>query len=234
MSEKTLPESKKLKKTAPKVCKAVRTVGVIKPEFDLRSQNFTPPKLKVFGTGFWLKDSKIFVTCAHVVQPLLGTPIEIGGILVVGGNSSPYMKAFINTIDFVHDLAVLNLGNDINFIDEQSKTGLELVTKNYEIGTEIAYSGFPLGNQLLNQNHSPSYAEGVIGSEIIENEGRKQIQISGPIVGGYSGSPIVLKENTEKVLGVISNSPSKEAGDANIFMGVHWKHIKSLTELAKS
>jgi S1-C subfamily serine protease len=194
---------------------------------------FKPPEIIVYGTGFWIKDKKVFVTCAHVVQHILGAPIELAGMLVVGGNGVDYKKATITSIDFIHDIAVLNIEADENYILNQSLNGLEISNEEIEVGEAVAYAGFPLGNQLLNQKHSPTYAEGVIGQEILGTNGPKWIQISGPVVGGYSGGPIILKES-KKVIGMVSNSPSKEAGDASIFRSVHWRHLKSISDLVES
>ncbi len=217
----------------PNVCLSARTVGVLKPIFDPAQRGFKAPEIIVYGTGFWVKDKKVFVTCAHVVQHILGAPIELAGMLVVGGNGVEYKKAIVATIDFAHDIAVLSIEADDNYINTQSASGLDINEEEIEVGEAVGYAGFPLGNQLLNQKHSPTYAEGVIGQEIISVNGPKWIQISGPVVGGYSGGPIVLKENG-KVIGMVSNSPSKEAGDASIFKSVHGKHIKSTVDLIES
>lgn len=217
---------------------AVRTVGIIKPKFNPLIKGFETASLEVSGTGFWLA-SGIFITCAHVVGGILNQPVEIVGMLVVGGNEKPYRKATISFIDYVHDIAVLNVepNNDQDFglLNSEIKDGLEIWEHKLSVGDAIAYAGFPLGTQLLNEKHSPSYAEGVIGSEIIEDrEGSKIIQISGPVIGGYSGAPIVLKNDYRKVVSMVSNSPSVEAGHASIFRGVHWKHIEAVNKLFKS
>ena len=217
----------------PEVCLSARTVGVLKPTFDPAQRGFKAPEIIVYGTGFWIKNQKVFITCAHVVQPILGMPIEVAGMLVVGGNGVEYKKATITSIDFIHDIAVLNIEADGNYIAQQSMQGLEINSEEIEVGEKVGYAGFPLGNQLLNQKHSPTYAEGVIGQEVIGATGPKWIQISGPVVGGYSGGPITLKENG-KVIGMVSNSPSKEAGNASIFKSVHWKHLKSTVDLIES
>lgn len=154
-------------------------------------------------------------------------------MLVVGGNGVEYKKATISEVDFVHDLAVLQIEADNAYLESQVASGLEINEEELEVGEAVSYAGFPLGNQLLNQRHSPTYAEGVIGQEILSENGPKWVQISGPVVGGYSGGPIILKESG-KVVGVVSNSPSKEAGDAGIFKAVHWKHLKGVADLMNS
>lgn len=220
--------------SVPIVCHAVRAVGVIKPEFDPNRRNFQPPQLRVGGTGFWLKRQEAFITCAHVVQGILGAPIEVAGMLVVGGNGFEYRKATISVIDFARDLAVLSVEADKNYLDQQVATGLEIIDRNMNIAERVAYAGFPLGNELLNSRHSPTYSEGVIGSEILEDTVPKMIQISGSVAGGYSGSPIILLSDPNKVVAVLANSPSKAAGDASIFRGIHWKHLKGLFDLINS
>jgi len=87
---------------------------------------------------------------------------------------------------------------------------------------------------LLNTKHTPTYAEGLVGTEILEDTLPKTIQISGAVAGGYSGAPIVLKNDLTKMIAVLANSISDQAGNANIFRGIHWKHVKELFELIKS
>ena len=217
---------------------SVRTVGVVKPRFDPLKKAFEPPRLEIFGTGFWLKDG-VFITCEHVVQKIQNMPIDLAGMLVVGGNRKPYRKASISVVDSVHDLAVLIIEpeneEDQDVLNQEIEKGLELNANSISVGEKIAYAGYPMGNLLLNEVHSPTYAEGVIGSEIIEGGlGPKTIQISGPVIGGYSGAPIVRKDNPMKVVSVVSHSPSQEAGQASIFRGVHWKHIDALVKLMSS
>lgn len=221
-------------KATPYVCSAVRTVGVIKPQFNPQTNGFLPPQLTIKGTGFWLKDKRAFITCAHVVQGILGAPIEVAGMLVVGGNGIAYKKATVSILDFVHDLAVLNIEADDAFLTQQILSGLEICEEKINVGEQVAYAGFPFGNALLNTKHTPAYAEGLVGTEILEDTLPKTIQISGAVAGGYSGAPIVLKDNQAKVIAVLANSISKDAGGANIFRGISWKHLKELFELIKS
>ncbi len=192
------------------------------------------------GTAFWLKNEKRLITCAHVVANLLNAPIELTGLLVVGGNGVKYRRALIDIIDHAHDLAVLRVldenreflnGEELN---KESSLGLEIVNNYPVIATPVCYAGFPLGNTLLNELHAPTYAEGVIGIEKETSLIRKEIQITGAVTGGFSGSPIVLKDSSNNLVGVLSNSPSKEAGNANIFMAISWEHIKAIAELSQS
>lgn len=234
------PIASTLSESIPSVCRAVRTVGSMKPKFDADRQGFLPPTLDVVGSGFWLTPYNVFVTCAHVVERF-NAPIEIVGMLVIGGNEHEYVKATISIIDQAHDLAILrpDLKPDSlqAFIKKEAETGLGITSFNPPVATRVYYAGFPFGNMLLDQKHSPTYSEGVIGSGIFEQEGEpKYIRISGPISGGFSGAPVVIGSDTDhsQLVGVVSHSKSKEIGDAGIFNAIHWKHVQSLACLATS
>jgi hypothetical protein len=217
----------------PLVYKSVRAIGTLRPKFQPSQGKVFIEGLDVIATAFWLKDYKVLVTCAHVVQNLLGAPIELTGLLVVG-NLGKYNRAVVSTIDMEHDLAVLRLVDvQPDFIDKEAADGLVIVDAYPSVGEPIGYAGFPLGQQLLNSTHAPTYAEGVVGAQLRHLGFRKSVQITGAVAGGFSGSPVVLK-GSEKLVGVLSNSPSKEAGDANIFMAVSWEHVKAIAELSKS
>jgi hypothetical protein len=226
----------------PIILKAVRAVGIIKPKFDPQQQGFIPPQLEIVGTAFLLKDFNIIVTCAHVIQKFINLPVELGGMLVIGKEAN-YQPILIGNVDFVHDLALLQFRKNPQtpqlMFDAMIKTEFEsglLISENDPVVSDsVMYAGYPLGNILLNSTHDPSYSEGVISMCDRKNEfGRKEFQISGSIAGGYSGSPVTLKSDPQKIVGIVSNSPSKEAGDAGIFMAVSYKHIKALAELSKS
>lgn len=220
----------------PGIFKIVRAVGVLKPKFQISQRGTVfADELKVMGTGFWLKEYKVIVTCAHVVAHLASIPIEVAGLLVVG-NRGNYLRAMIGSVDHDHDLAILRLPNDTapDILEKESADGLLLESGYPSIGDAVSYCGFPLGNQLLDTSHSPSYAEGVISSQMKAQSFRKVFQITGTIAGGYSGAPVVAKNSPNNLLGVISNSPSEAAGNAHIFLAVAWGHVKALAELSRS
>lgn len=217
----------------PYVYKAVRAVGILRPKFQPSQGKAFIEGLDVIATAFWLKDYKVLVTCAHVVGNLLGAPVEVTGLLVVG-NLGAYNRAVVSTLDVEHDLAILRVADTPqDFIEKESADGLILTDRYPAVGNHVCYAGFPFGPQLLNSTHAPTYAEGVIGAQLRQHGFRKNIQITGAVAGGFSGSPVVLKDSNQLV-GVLSNSPSKEAGTASIFMAVSWEHVKALADLAKS
>lgn len=228
-------EEVKSQNQPPIMYKSVRAVGTFKPKFNPKDGKIFSDELNVIGTAFWLKDYKVLVTCAHVVQGLINAPLELTGLLVVG-NTGNYKRAIVDSIDLRHDLATLRLVNNENKfltgqdLDNEVIDGLEIIDEYPNVSTEVSYAGFPLGNQLLNQLHAPTYSEGVIGIQKRENEIKKEIQVSGAVVGGFSGSPVVLK-NSNKIIGIVSNGPQLSS---NIFMATSWEHIKAIAELSNS
>lgn len=226
--------------TADQLCNAVHAVGFIKPKFDPHSQGFLPPQLEIIGTAFLLKDKRSVITCAHVVLQFANLPIELSGILVIGKKGS-YRPVTIDCVDHAHDLAVLRfkklpMETDIQFnefLNLQFGEGLELSEQYASVSDKVAYSGFPLGNQLLTQLHEPTYFEGIVGIKVRKDDIRKQVQISGPVIEGFSGAPIVSK-SSKKVIAIVSNSPSQQAGNAGIFMGISWEHIQAISSLINS
>lgn len=218
----------------PPIYSAVRAVGVLKPKFQqVPGAQVFADSLDVRGTAFWLKDEKLLVTCAHVVQELLGAPLEVSGLLVVG-NQGNFQRATIGIVDYAHDLAVLNLIATPQVIESEAATGLLIAQSYPDVGARVGYAGFPLGQQLLASSPHPTYAVGVIGTQVRQQGNRKDVQVSGPVVGGYSGSPVVAEEKPDSVVGMVSNSPSPEAGQAGIFMATSWEHIAALARLANS
>lgn len=217
----------------PEVYKAVRAVGVVRPTYLPQNKSFGN-NLQVIGTAFWLKDYKVLVTCAHVVHGLLTGPLEQTGLLVVG-NLGKYARATIASLDLAHDLAILEIVEENElFIDTEANSGLEIVDAYPQVGEAVGYAGFPMGSQLLDSIHSPTYAEGVVAVQLREGSLRKEVQITGAVVGGYSGAPLVLKENPLKLIGVLSSGPNAPGSQGNIFMAISWEHVRAIAELAKS
>lgn len=222
----------KNEQASPQVYKVVRALGILRPRFQPSEGKAFIEGLDVIATAFWLKAYKVLITCAHVVQDLLAAPVEITGLLVVG-NMGDYKRAMVATIDMEHDIATLKLDAPSDVINKEADDGLEIINYYPNVGESVGYAGFPLGKQLLNSTHAPTYSEGVIGAQLRHDGARKNIQITGAVTGGFSGSPIILK-NTNKLIGVLSNSPSREAENASIFMAISWEHVRALAELSKS
>jgi len=212
---------------------AVRCVGSLKPVFDPRKNAFNAPELTVDGTGFWVSEYGLFVTCEHVIRNYLGRSIEEQGMLVVGGNGHQFERAQIMAVDFQHDLALLSVRFPTKEIFEKEiGTGLMIAGSDPIVSASVAYAGFPFGQDLLDSKQSPTYAEGCVGKSVLHEGGRTEIQFSGPSVGGYSGAPVVLKEIPDRVVGVLANGPVDNGNTGNIFRGIHWKHVLALCKMA--
>lgn len=211
-----------------KLLNSVRSVGTIKPFFDPKTQQFLPPQLEVRGTGFWVGNG-VFITCAHVVQDLLAGIIEHVGLLVVGGNKNQYLKATISILDLEHDLAVLQV-IDKNHHKSQMDNCLKINSKPENVGAKVRFAGYPLGNQLLNEEHTPIFSTAII-AHAASSAGklRKEIKISGFIEGGFSGSPVVDNENN--VLGIVANHPQQTKSIFNI---ISWEHLQKIVDLENS
>ena len=214
------------------VYQAVRCVGTIKPVFSAKENGFLPPDLIVSGTGFWVKDFSCFLTCAHVVDDFLGKSIEQSGMLVVGGNGFAYQRATVAVLDWRHDLAVLSIKDNFDSLQRQAADGLTISKTDPDVAEEIAYAGFPFGTGLLDANHTPTYSEGTVGKLVCrQTYTRSIVQITGPVVGGYSGSPVVLKGDKERLIGVLANGPSEDGNTGNIFRAIHWQHVADICQL---
>ena len=238
LSTKVVPSDQPIetKPKAPKtpgVYRAVRAVGILKPQFQPQAkERFFADRLEVVGTAFWLKDYRVLITCAHVVNGLVGAPIEVTGLLVVG-NTGNYRRAVISAIDVIHDLAILNLVDESGgAVEQEAAEGLSLVSEYPTVGTEVGYAGFPMGTYLMDSTHAPTYAVGVIGAQLRQEPNRKEVQITGSVAGGLRGGPVVLRSTPEKVIGVLAHSPSREAKE--FFRAISWEHVRALAELAIS
>jgi hypothetical protein len=151
---------------------AVRSVGTFKPKFSPREGKLFSDELSVLGTAFWVKDERVLITCAHVIEEITRQPLELAGLLVVGSRGQ-YQRAIIGSVDYLHDLATLilvdpNSGQPLEQTDPtkfnaEVATGLTTATSYPTTGTSVAWAGYPLGIQLLNQLHDPTYSSGVVG-----------------------------------------------------------------------
>ncbi len=202
----------------------VVSVGTFKPKFNPQNGKVFSDELNIFGTAFWVGKPSVLVTCAHVVDDILKSPIELAGLLIIGYKGK-YYRTTVGLIDHQHDLAVLHVADPI----ERQDLGLELAESYPKTGNGVSWAGYPLGNFSLNLTHEPSYNEGVVGIPKREEALRKNVQISGTVVGGYSGSPVVEKESG-KLIGVVSNGPQ----NAGIFMAISWEHVTAVVSLVKS
>lgn len=203
----------------------VASVATFKPKFNPQSGKIFSDELNVLGTAFWAGDKKVLITCAHVIEELTKSPVELAGLLVIGYKGNFY-RASIGIVDNQHDIATLDIIDDF---DVEQIPGIAVSKKYLSVSSKVAWSGYPLGNFLLNQVHQPTYNEGVVGIDKRVEKFRKYVQISGTVVGGYSGSP-VIDSISGNLIGVVSNGPE----NTGIFMAVAFEHIEALINLKTS
>lgn len=219
------------KSQKPLVYQAVRPVWILIPKYNDNSPSKFDISIDVIWTAFWLKNHKVLVTCAHVVQELVA-PIEKSWILYVWLSSWEFIQAKISCIDFSHDLAILTI--DEKVAEEESVTWLELCEEYPSVWTKIWYAWYPWWNILfLDWEATPTYAEWVVWNQIRDNILRKNIQITWTVFWWFSWWPVVSLENNQLVA-VISNSPNSSMWQAGIFMSTSFEHVKAIAELNNS
>lgn len=217
----------------PYVYWAVKPVWILRPKFNTTQRNFEI-SIDVIGTAFWLKTEKCLVTCAHVIDNLLWNPIEQTGVLYVWITWWQFLQASIGSIDFIHDLAVLQLHASIEVINQEALQWLEISSEYVSVWSKIWYAGYPGWNILFSWwMTTPTYAEWVIGNQIRDKGNRKDIQITWTVFGWFSWWPIVSLDN-HKLVWVVSNSPRQDMWQAGIFMWISFEHVEAIANLNNS
>lgn len=204
---------------------SVASVGIFKPKFNPQAGKIFSDELQIIGTGFWVtgSDTKTLITCAHVVDGVAKESLD--SKLLVIGYKHQYYRATVGTLDYLHDLAVLKVTDPIS----REPSQLEIAVTYPPVSTKVSWAGYPLGNFLLNEVHDSTYNEGVVGIQKRSEPTRKVVQVSGTVVGGYSGSPII-DQQTSHLVGVVSNGPE----NTGIFMATSFEHVAALLTLNNS
>lgn len=231
----------------PEYVDGVRWIGVDYAEFNHEGDvnEMFSVNTHVMGTGFYLKNKPFIVTCYHVIRDCLDpvnikTPQSENAISSAGerfiqnlvvGSESGKDKALIVAIDTQHDLAILELQIAENQRLEESKNGFELAKEYPKIGERVGYCGYPISDRLCKDTYQPTYAEGSIGSFVKKTKTINKIQISGPIIVGFSGSPIFSRYKQNIVYGVAYDSAADDStGRSEIFFGVSYEHLQNLVK----
>ena len=242
--------NKRLKKgvkvsNRPEYVDGVRWIGVDIAEFNHEGDvnEMFSIQTHIMGTGFYLKNKPFIVTCYHVIAKCLD-PVNIKSphsehaikeegqrfiqnLLV--GSEKGRDKALIVAIDSKHDLALLEVQIPENQRKEESICGFELAKDYPKIGERVGYCGYPMADLLCRESIQPTYAEGAAGSFVQKTKTINKIQISGPIIGGFSGSPIFSRYKQKIVYGVAYDSAADNAtGRSEIFFGVGYEHVANL------
>jgi V8-like Glu-specific endopeptidase len=137
---------------------------------------------KSSGTGFFVSEDGIIVTCAHV--------IEDGTRITVKINNNEY-TAQVLVKDASADLALLK-------IDYRNQFHFKVINFNTAaLGDKVFVLGFPLSNLL---GSDIRLTDGIISAKSGMNSDQAYFQLSAPIQPGNSGGPIF--NNNFDVLGV--------------------------------
>lgn len=195
---------------------AVVGIGTYKP--------LGSPRAQLKGTGFFIRDNLV-VTNYHLISNELDSQENEKRVLFVGEGNRPKLVDFsVLTYDVAHDLALLKISasNNLNI------TPLELTSGSQPAGTEIAFTGFPIGAVL---GLYPVTHRGIISAVtpvVTPAANANQLSISAlkrlkkPFLTyqldataypGNSGSP-VYSQQTGKVIAIINKVFVKETKES--------------------
>lgn len=199
--------------TIKKVKPAIVGIGTINP--------ITSPNTRVMGTGFSVHDGLHIVTNHHVIPAQFEEKEEL--VVFIGNGKNPQVrKATVIKKSALYDLAVLKIAG------RPLKT-FQLAAENMvEEGTEIAFTGFPIGAVLglypathkgIVSSHTP-IATPVDNSKLLEVTHIKRLrdpflvyQLDATAYPGNSGSPIYDRSNG-RVYGILNQVFVKESKES--------------------
>ena len=163
---------------------------------------------KGHGTGFFINNKGLILTCSHVIKDATNVIISIY-------NNENYYKAKILGMCIELDIALLQ-------IDYNSKDYLKFGnSKNLKLGDEVYAVGYP---GTYTKNTQLKFNKGIISGSLGEN-----IMTDTPINSGNSGGPLILKN---KVIGInIASLIQKQ--NMNIAVPIHLFQNLKKTFLSK-
>lgn len=188
---------------------------------------FTPtarPQNQIRGSGFAIGDGSLIVTNHHVVPDTLDSELKQEIVVFSGTGKHPKVhKAQLIASSAYYDLAVLKIASNL--------PTLTLATENYiDEGTEIAFTGFPIGAVL---GLYPATHRGILAAVspvVIPVDASSQLsvkmlkrlrnpyliyQLDATAYPGNSGSAL-YDQNSGKVVGIINKVLVKETKEAVI------------------
>jgi S1-C subfamily serine protease len=197
--------------TIDKIRGSVVAVGTITPIPHAAAKQ---PVAKYLGTGFVVGDGNHAITNYHVIsQPLDSGRNETLSIFTGRGKAAQFRKARVIRSDAKHDLALLKFsGSPLPAVVLGGKAGVRE-------GTEVAFTGFPLGVTLGLYPVTHKSIVSAITPVVIPANSSKQLtakqiqrlkspfnvyQLDAVAYPGNSGSP-VYDITTGKVIGVLNS-----------------------------
>ncbi|MBO1256529.1 trypsin-like peptidase domain-containing protein [Alteromonas sp. 5E99-2] len=202
---------------------------------------------RIIGTGFVIGNGKYAVTNYHVVSEPLSVDVVQNYVVLSGeGRDVSEFIAKVVAIDPVHDLAILEINSNL--------PGLTLgEDKMLDIGTDIAFTGFPIGAILglypathkgslaaITPDAIPANNADVLTLSLLKRLKKPSLiyQLDATAYPGNSGSA-VYKQSSGEVVGIINKVIVKDTKESalsspsGISYAVPVRHIRALTEKHK-
>lgn len=202
--------------TIDKVRPSIVAVGIYHPSGS--------PRQQFRGTGFVIGNGRYIVTNHHVIPKKLdANKREQLAVFSGRGRKAKFHPATVVAQDAAHDLALLRIKSKLPALslDNGGET---------REGTEIAFTGFPIGMALglypvthrgivsaISPMAPPQLGSRVLSAKMIRamRDPFNVLQLDATAYPGNSGSP-VYSQSTGKVLGVINSVLVKETKEAVI------------------
>jgi len=213
LSFTSVSDANELISTIKKVKPAIVGVGTLNP--------IASPSSRLMGTGFAILDGQYVVTNRHVI-PALMEPKEQLVVFVGKGKKPAFRKATVVRKSALYDLALLKITGDP--LPTFKLGGASLVPE----GTEIAFTGFPIGAIL---GLFPATHQGIVSSltplatpvnnsKLLEVTNIKRLrdpflvyQLDSTAYPGNSGSPIYDRKSGV-VYGILNQVFVKEGRES--------------------
>ena len=183
-----------------------------------------------FGSGFFVTQGGLVLTCSHVVKGAEKIRVRISCPGAIGGDTRWFDGMVMEPICDDCDLAVLRLDGK-NFIQAPIRPAGETI----ETGEHTVLIGYPLGGQLTGGDIDKLNVSRFFGqiSSVQTNNGRELVFIDTRGLHGNSGSP-VYSISDGRVIGVFSGSiiPDRQNSldEINYFVPIRYFWERFVTE----
>jgi len=167
---------------------------------------------KLYGTGFFVSDNGIIVTCAHILE----------------GNVKPVVK--ISNIEYPVQILTKDIKTDLAVLKINYKNPYHFKISNFNLvnlGDKVYVLGFPLSDIL---GSDIRLTDGIVSAKSGINSDQMYFQISAPIQPGNSGGPII-NSNLEVIgitaakLGDMSTLASSGVIPQNVNFGIKSNYV---------
>jgi len=168
------------------------------------------------GTGFFVSDNGVVVTCAHVIEDAAKITVKI------------------NNTEYTAQVLAKNANTDLAILKINYKNSNHFKIRNFgnsSLGDKVFVLGFPLSDFL---GSDIRLTDGIVSAKSGMNSDQNYFQLSAPIQLGNSGGPIL--NSSFEVIGVAAAKLNEMAAlvstgslPQNVNFGVKSEHIGSLS-----